>query len=124
MNLVLQSFIGIFSLCFVIAVFRMIAKGRIILKYALLWFVLALFAFIFALWPQPIFALASVLGFVLPANFIMVLAIICLVALCLSFTVIVSRSKKNIIDLCQHSAIQDKEIDDLKTALQRMEKEG
>lgn len=124
MNLTLQIFISVFSLCFVIAVFSMIARGRVILKYALLWFALAFLAFIFALWPEPLFALSYTLGFAVPANFILVLAIFCLIALCLSFTVIVSRSKKNIIALCQHSAIQDREIDDLKKALQKGEKES
>lgn len=121
MNLVLQIFICVFSICFIIAVFNMIAKGRVILKYALLWFALAFLALVCAIWPQPLFALSYALGFVIPANFILVLAIFCLVALCLSFTVIVSRSKRNIIDLCQHSAIQDKEIADLKKAIQSSE---
>lgn len=117
MNFVLQFFICVFSICFIVAVFNMIAKGRVILKYALLWFVLAILALVCALWPQPLFLLAHVFGFVVPANFIIVLSIFCLIALCLSFTVIVSRSKRNIIDLCQHSAIQDKEIADLKKAI-------
>lgn len=102
------------SLVLFVCVIYMVGRGRLLLKYSLLWMVLTIAVCIISIFPQPIFALGHVLGFENPSNFIFAFSIFGLVGICLSLTVIVSRLRISVKNLTQEMALLHKELEDLK----------
>lgn len=103
-------------------VIRLVVKKRLRLKYSLLWLALSLVALLCAIFPEPLFALAHLLGFVVPSNLVFFLAIFFLLVLCLSLTVIVSWQARDIRQLIQEIAVINNQLENLcseeKTPLQ------
>lgn len=103
-------------------VIRLVVKKRLRLKYSLLWLALSLVALLCAIFPEPIFALARLLGFVVPSNLVFFLAIFFLLVLCLSLTVIVSWQARDIRQIIQEIAVINNQLENLcsekKTPLQ------
>lgn len=95
-------------------VLRLVSLRKILLGYSLLWFLLAAILVICPLFPNPIYLLAHLFGVEVPSNFIFILAIICLLAISLSLSVIVSRQAAYQKTLVQEIALLNKEVDSLK----------
>lgn len=108
----LRVFVVCACLIFVVAVCRQIAKKKLLLQYSLLWFALAFFAILAALFPGPVFQLADYLGFEAPSNFIFFFALFFLLAICLSLCIAVSWQAMKIRRLVQSLALLKKEVDD------------
>lgn len=100
----------ILSVLFGAFVVFLILKGRLQLKYSLLWLLLCLVMILVAIWPKPIFALSSALGFVNPSNFMIVVGMLLMLAILLSLTVIVSWQSGYIRMLVQEVALLKKEL--------------
>ena len=96
-------------------VLRLVSRRKILLGYSLLWFLLAIILIICPLFPEPIFQLAHLFGIELPSNFIFILAVICLLAICLSLSVIASRQTAYQKTLVQEVALLNKELESMKT---------
>lgn len=118
----IQISVGIFCLLLMAYVIRLVVKKRLRLKYSLLWLALSLVALLCAIFPEPLFALAHLLGFVVPSNMVFFLAIFFLLVLCLSLTVIVSWQARDIRQLIQEIAVINNQLENLcseeKTPLQ------
>ncbi len=69
-----------------------IRRGRLKEKYAILWLLVALFSSATVIFPETIFRIASLVGFEIPANFL--LSITLLIALLLIFLLSTDISKK------------------------------
>ena len=102
--------VAIASLLFGAFVVVLVNKGRLQLKYSLLWLLLCAVMVIVAIWPQPIYALSSLLGFVSPSNFIILLGLLLILAILLSLTVIVSWQSVYIRNLVQEIALLKKDM--------------
>lgn len=102
---VLSIVVIFFSIAFMIGVCWQIAKGRLLLRYSLLWLFLALVALICAIFPQPLFDLAYLLGFNVASNFVLFLSIFFLLAICLSLSVIASKQQLKLKNLVQRIAL-------------------
>lgn len=109
----IQISVGIFCLLLMAYVIRLVMKKRLRLKYSLLWLALSIIALLCALFPGPIFALAHLLGFVVPSNLVFFLAIFFLLVLCLSLTVIVSWQARDIRQLIQEIAVINNQLEKL-----------
>ncbi|WP_394805990.1 DUF2304 family protein [Thermophilibacter provencensis] len=86
---------------FALFVMRLVARGRLLLKYSILWFAITCALLAAAIWPNPIYALSAILGFLSPSNFLLLLGILCLLVICLSLSVIVSGQASKIARLNQ-----------------------
>ncbi len=106
---ILSVAVIIFSVAFMVGVCWQIAKGRLLLRYSLLWLFLGLAALICAIFPEPVFWLAYALGFNVASNFVLFIAIFFLLAICLSLSVIVSKQQMKLKDLVQRLAIMEEE---------------
>jgi hypothetical protein len=85
--------VGILIAVFVIGlVLFSIRRGKLKEKYAFLWLLVALFSSAAVIFPEPVFKLASTLGFEIPANFLF--AITLLISLFLIFLLSTDISKK------------------------------
>lgn len=110
MNIILQIVLITICLLFIVLVIRLVAKERLLLKYSLLWIALALVLFLCAIFPEPIFQLAHMLGFETPANFIFLVGLFFLLAIALSLSAIVSKQKLMIKNLTQSQALLEKRL--------------
>lgn len=111
--------ISVIVFCILLAIFvvRLVVKKRLRLKYSLMWLSLSLLALLCAIFPEPVFGLAHILGFAVPSNMVFFLAIFFLLALCLSLTVIVSWQARDIRQLIQEIAV-------INNQLEKMERGG
>ena len=101
----MQVFIVVVCLVFLAFIIYLVQRKRLLLKYSLLWLALSIVAGICALFPEPLFALAQLLGFETASNFIFVIGFFFLLAFCLSLSVIASRQTEYIKTLIQELAI-------------------
>lgn len=97
-------------LCYVI---YLVSRERLLLKYSLLWLLLAIVVSLCAIFPDPVFTLARLCGFTLSSNFIFMLGIFFLMLIGLSLSVIVSKQVTSVKNLTQRLAIVEKELLDL-----------
>lgn len=102
--------IAVLSVLFAIFVVVLISRGRLQLKYSLLWLLLCLLMIVAAIWPTPVYQLSALLGFESPSNFIIVIGMLLMLAILLSLTVIVSWQSGYIRELVQEVALLKKEM--------------
>ncbi len=105
MMLVVQIFVIIVCLAFLAFVIRQIGNGRLLLRYALLWLVLAVAILLCALFPQPVLELAKIFGFDTASNFIFFAGLFFTIIMCLLLTGIVSKQAIKIKSLTQELAL-------------------
>ena len=110
MNFFLRIGAAIFFGGFLVYVLRLVSKGKMLLKYSLLWILMCMAALLCDLFPQLIFYCSTAIGFVNPANFLFLGAIVLLLAISLSLSVAVSRHVLAIKSLTQRIALLEKEI--------------
>lgn len=102
-----QALVIAFCIVLLFYVVHLVASDRLLLKYSLLWFFLALLLLVAAVFPDALFSLAFLFGFETPSNFIFFLGLFCLMAIALSLSVIVSRQATRIKNLTQRMALLD-----------------
>lgn len=111
MNFFLRIGAAIFFGGFLVYVLRLVSKGKMLLKYSLLWILMCMAALLCDLFPQLIFYCSTAIGFVNPANFLFLSAIVLLLAISLSLSVAVSRHVLAIKSLTQRIALLEKELE-------------
>lgn len=114
MTLNLQIVIIVICLLMLLYIMYLIKRGRLQLRYSLLWFVLALLLLIFAIFPQPLFNLAHVFGFVSASNAIYFAGVLFLGVMALFLCSVVSQQSEKLKDMAQKIAMLEHEIDELK----------
>ena len=90
-NITLSIVFIVLSLAFLIYTVYQVKRNKLLLRYSLTWILLSVLLLIIAIFPQPIFALASLTGFDLGSNFIFSAAIFFLLLLCLGQTRTISQ---------------------------------
>lgn len=105
MTMTMSILMAIMAVVVAGVVFYQVSKGKLLLRYSLLWLAGAILAVIGAIFPQPIFSLAKALGFIAPSNFILFVAVFLLFAICFSLCVIASRQQMRIKNLMQDVAL-------------------
>ena len=99
--------LSVLAACIILALYvlHLVSKGKLLLKYSLLWLSLALVLLLSAAFPNGVAILAHLIGFEMAANFIYFIGMFCLMVIALSLTVIVSRQAKRINVLVQRLAL-------------------
>lgn len=111
MNVVLRLGAALFFIVFLVYVLRLVSKGRLLLKYALLWIFLCIAALVCDLFPQLPSAVSRAIGFVTTSNFLLLGAVLLLLAISLSLSIAVSRHVLAVKNLSQRVAILEKELE-------------
>lgn len=114
MSLPLQIVVIVSTIILLLFVLRLVTKGRLVLKYALLWLALATIILLCAIFPQIIYSCAEVLGFTAPSNFAFLVGVFFLLAITLSLSIIVSWQSQYIRRLIQELALVEKKIEEIK----------
>lgn len=110
MSIILRVLLVIFSLIFLMYTLHLVAKERLLLKYSLLWIVLAIALLTCALFPGIAFFASDALGLIAPSNLIFLAGLVLLTIIALSLSVIVSKQTLSIKNLTQRIALLEKEI--------------
>lgn len=105
--------VALMCLLFLICVVWQVKTGKLLLRYALLWLVLAVVIMLAALFHNCIYPISDMLGFEAPSNFIFLIALFFLLAICLSLSIIVSGQARKIKSLVQNLAILENKVDHL-----------
>lgn len=94
-------------------IFVILKKGRIPLKFALVWFIPATIILLISVMPNLLEKLTSFLGFQTISNMIVGLLFVVLIFICLSLTVIVSGQKTKITLLIQEISLLKFKVEEL-----------
>ena len=111
MNVILRIGAALFFGGFLAYVLHLVSKGKMLLKYSLLWILMCLAALLCDIFPHIIYYFSAAIGFVTPANFLFLGAIVLLLAICLSISVAASRHVIAIKNLTQRIALLEKELE-------------
>lgn len=111
MNVVLRLGAALFFGVFLVYVLKLVSKGKLLLKYALLWMFLCSAALICDVCPQIIYVISGAIGFISPSNFVLLGAVVVLLAISLSLSVAVSRHVLAVKNLTQRVGLLEKELE-------------
>ena len=112
MNLHLQIVSILFLFTILIAIIYILRKGRIAIKYALVWFFAALVLLLLVIFPGLMDSLSNLLGFEVGSNMIFAGLIAMLIFINIALTVIVSGQSNKIRLLIQEVSMLKEKIDD------------
>ncbi len=111
MSIRLRVFLIVSTLIFIIGIINSIKKNDVNIKYSLIWLFSGILIIVVTLIPNLLEILSDFLGFELVSNMIFLLAILLLLVLSYSFTVILSRHAKRIRLLTQEISILKERVD-------------
>lgn len=109
--IVLRVIVVLACILFMGLVSRQVSRGRLLLRYSLLWLTLALVTMFVSIFPEPVYSLACLFGFDTPSNFVFFVALFFLLAICLSLSVVVSKQAMHIKNIVQNQALQEKRLE-------------
>ena len=112
MSLVLRIGLTLGSIVLLCVVVRLVLRGKLQLKYSLLWMFLSLMVLVAALFPNLVSMVSGLLGIGVTSNFVFLAGFIFMFGICLSLSVIVSWQARDIRSLVQQVALLRKELDD------------
>lgn len=112
MNLHLQIVSILFLFTILISIIYILRKGRIAIKYALVWFFAALVLLLLVIFPGLMDSLSNLLGFEVGSNMIFAGLIAMLIFINIALTVIVSGQSNKIRLLIQEVSMLKEKIDD------------
>lgn len=102
---------------FFLLVFCLLKKNRLSLRYSLLWLLSGVIMLVLALFPQLLDRFARLIGIYSSVNALFAVILFCGLMLMISFTVIVSREKQEIVRSIQRMAVLEKRIRELEERL-------
>lgn len=105
MDLRLQ--IGLISVClvFLVIVISMLRRDKLNLKYSLVWIFTCSIMLLISIFPKIAFAVSSLIGIVAPVNAVFLFAIIFILIILFTFTVIITRISARVRKLTQDIAL-------------------
>lgn len=112
MTFELRIFVAIICVLFFFYTLWQVKKGRLMLKYSLVWLLLAVVLCICALFPVPIELLAEALGFETLSNFVFVIGFFFVLLIALSHARAISQKNAQVTRLTQQIALLEKRLDD------------
>ncbi|WP_165251904.1 DUF2304 domain-containing protein [Adlercreutzia sp. ZJ304] len=113
MPLELRIAVGIICVIFLLYTLYQVKLHRLMLRFSLLWIALSIVIFALAIFPQPIFALSSALGFDTASNFIFLTGFFFVLLISLSHARAISRETEKTKCLTQQVALLEKRLEDM-----------
>ncbi len=112
-ELTLQIALTAGVLLYIVIIFYALKKGKLAVKYAIIWLLSGLALLIFSLAPYTILVLGDIFRVINPVNFVFLLVFIFLIFNTLALTIIVSGFSTRITKLNQSAALLEKRIREL-----------
>lgn len=111
-NITLSIAFIVLSFAFLMYTVYQVKRNKLLLRYSLMWIFLSALLLVVAIFPQPIFALASLIGFDVSSNFVFSVAIFFLLLLCLGQARSISQLVIKQTETIQRLALLEKRFDD------------
>lgn len=112
-NITLSIAFILLSLAFLVYAVYQVKRNKLLLRYSLMWILLSVLLLVVAIFPQPIFALAGLVGFDLSSNFIFSIAIFFLLLLCLGQSRTISQLVIKQTETTQRLALLEKRLENM-----------
>ena len=110
MGITFRLALGLLIAVFTVHLLKLVKKGKLQLKYSLLWLFLCFLAGLCDLFPGIVFGVSNFIGFITPSNFIYLVAIAILLSICFSLSLAVSRYSVAVRNLTQKLALIEKQL--------------
>jgi hypothetical protein len=107
----LRLWVLVVSLLITIVVVQILRRGRVPVKYSLLWFLSSAIILFVAVFPGVLDILANLMGFKTISNMVIGIMLVILLFITISLTVIVSGQKEKIRLLIQEVSMLKKKVD-------------
>lgn len=114
MNMLYNVIFPLLCLAFMAYVLRLVSKGRLTLKYSLLWLALSVAMLLICLFSKQVGDFTYLLGFKVFSNFVFVAGLCFLLIITLALSSIVSKQASTIMTLTQRLALAEKQIEELR----------
>ena len=95
----------VFIIIVALAIFIIVKKGKISLKYSIIWFACLFLLALFTIFPDLLAWITKLFGIQISSNFIFAFLICVLFVICISLTVIVSELNEKVRNLIQEVSI-------------------
>ncbi|MBR1937156.1 MAG: DUF2304 domain-containing protein [Bacilli bacterium] len=112
MDVKLKISLFVFSIILFIITTSILKKGRIPIKYSLLWYFFAIIILLTSVFPNFFSWIASIVGFEVMSNLIIAIFIGLLIFLTMALTIMVAGQNKKTILLIQELSIVKKELEE------------
>ena len=123
MTTVFRIILLVCVLVYLLVILALMRRGRMSLKYSLIWFLSGVILLICAIFPQVISFFTRLMGIYSDTNAVFFIGVCFLVLIVLSLTSIASGQSERIRTLVQTQAILEKRVRDLEEKVGRMENE-
>lgn len=110
MNIHLKIFLLIVIAVFTVIIATLLKKGKLKVKYSMLWLLMSLVLLFAFLFPKLISKISGFCGFDLPVNFIFFVAVFFILTIMISLCVVVSKQAEKIKQLIQQMGILEKKL--------------
>ena len=112
MSLILRTVLFIFSIVLLVSTTLVLRKGRIPIKYSLIWYFSSVVIFLVSVFPFTLEFVAKIIGFETISNLVVGIIISLLLFITMSLTIITSGQKKKITLLLQEvSSLKNRVIE-------------
>ncbi|MBQ8160065.1 MAG: DUF2304 domain-containing protein [Clostridia bacterium] len=121
LTVTLQRLAIVLCVVFLVAVFLLVRKNRIILKYSLLWLLTCLVLLLLAIFPEILDTVSRWIGVYVPSNAFFAILLFCIFLMLISFSIIVSSDQRAIVRLTQEISVLENRIRELESAVKPAE---
>lgn len=111
LNYKLQLIAILFTIVFMVFIFRLIAKGKLREEYSFVWIICTLFLLLFSIWRNGLDVIAKLLGVFYAPSLIFIGALFAIIIFLVHLSVVNSKQHKQIKDLTQEMALLKEKLD-------------
>ena len=113
MDFSLHAILILGSLAFLLFILYLMKKGKLEVKYSIIWLAFSLCMILFACFPYTVLVLNDIAGVIDPVNFIFMIQIMFILLILLSVSAVISGFSRKIKQLAQANAILEKRVREL-----------
>ena len=119
MDFSLHAIVILGSVAFLLFILYLMKKGKMEVKYSIIWLAFSLCMILFACFPYTVLILNDIAGVIDPVNFIFFIQIVFILLILLSVSAVISGFSKKIKQLAQKNAILEKRVRELEEKLNK-----
>ena len=118
-NFSLHAILIIGAVGFLLFILYLMKKGKLEVKYSIIWLAFSLCMLLFACFPYTVLVLNDISGVIDPVNFIFFTQIIFILLILLSVSAVISGFSRKIKQLAQANAILEKRVRELEEKMDK-----
>ena len=121
MSIYLRIILVVISMLSMLNILKRVRKSKLQIEYSIFWIVFSILLILVAVFPQPMFVLAQILGIQSPANMVFLFVIFILLIKLFNMTIEVSQLQYKQQELVQKIALDEKKKTEKKSSKGKQE---